>query len=174
MKCIPSCSFFFFFSSRRRHTRCSRDWSSDVCSSDLGALYARSARTGADQPSEHRAYLQPGPAGRTSSLRDGIGGGNIARGSGASLDADAKRDRKSTRLNSSHGYISYAVFCLKKKNPLERVSIERKRPPCGQPCVLVVHPCRPPDRGNSSVTLLELRHFSPAPLNFTSHFGLLP
>src|SRR2546429_9614955 len=27
---------FIFFSSRRRHTRCSRDWSSDVCSSDLG------------------------------------------------------------------------------------------------------------------------------------------
>src|SRR5216684_1227226 len=27
--------FIFFFSSRRRHTRCSRDWSSDVCSSDL-------------------------------------------------------------------------------------------------------------------------------------------
>src|SRR6266699_4569536 len=26
----------FFFSSRRRHTRCGRDWSSDVCSSDLG------------------------------------------------------------------------------------------------------------------------------------------
>src|SRR5436309_9356164 len=29
--------FFFFFSSRRRHTRFSRDWSSDVCSSDLDA-----------------------------------------------------------------------------------------------------------------------------------------
>src|SRR5436305_12614264 len=28
----------FFFSSRRRHTRCGRDWSSDVCSSDLGDL----------------------------------------------------------------------------------------------------------------------------------------
>src|SRR2546422_5233261 len=28
---------FFFFSSRRRHTRCSRDWGSDVCSSDLNA-----------------------------------------------------------------------------------------------------------------------------------------
>src|SRR5699024_11781052 len=27
--------FFFFFSSRRRHTRSKRDWSSDVCSSDL-------------------------------------------------------------------------------------------------------------------------------------------
>src|SRR6266542_5864284 len=31
---------FFFFSSRRRHTRCYRDWSSDVCSSDLLALIA--------------------------------------------------------------------------------------------------------------------------------------
>src|SRR5690606_39798742 len=29
--------FLFFFSSRRRHTRFSRDWSSDVCSSDLSA-----------------------------------------------------------------------------------------------------------------------------------------
>src|SRR2546429_4661633 len=40
----------FFFSSRRRHTRCSRDWSSDVCSSDLlepdagGALRVHLAR----------------------------------------------------------------------------------------------------------------------------------
>src|SRR5216684_2109564 len=33
--------FFFFFSSRRRHTRCSRDWSSDVCSSDLGGKRQR-------------------------------------------------------------------------------------------------------------------------------------
>src|SRR2546429_6323490 len=31
-------------------------------------------------------------------------------------EADSDLDRKSTRLNSSHGYISYAVFCLKKKN----------------------------------------------------------
>src|SRR5207245_7561766 len=30
---------FFFFSSRRRHTRCYRDWSSDVCSSDLSAVF---------------------------------------------------------------------------------------------------------------------------------------
>src|SRR3989337_2583523 len=34
--------FFFFFSSRRRHTRCYRDWSSDVCSSDLPAPRRRS------------------------------------------------------------------------------------------------------------------------------------
>src|SRR2546422_7574344 len=31
------------------------------------------------------------------------------------LVAKGELDRKSTRLNSSHGYISYAVFCLKKK-----------------------------------------------------------
>src|SRR2546422_10854020 len=35
---------FFFFSSRRRHTRCSRDWSSDVCSSDLLDALGRDAK----------------------------------------------------------------------------------------------------------------------------------
>src|SRR2546429_1349275 len=33
------------------------------------------------------------------------------------------QDRKSTRLNSSHGYISYAVFCLKKKNNLPSTQV---------------------------------------------------
>src|SRR6266496_6271563 len=37
---------FFFFSSRRRHTRSLRDWSSDVCSSDLGA--GRAVRAAAE------------------------------------------------------------------------------------------------------------------------------
>src|SRR2546422_10089789 len=36
-------------------------------------------------------------------------------------------DRKSTRLNSSHGYISYAVFCLKKKNPRNTRIIRPRR-----------------------------------------------
>src|SRR3712207_8416199 len=35
-------------------------------------------------------------------------------------DDDGERDRKSTRLNSSHANISYAVFCLKKKNSAQR------------------------------------------------------
>src|SRR2546429_51429 len=35
---------------------------------------------------------------------------------------NVSRDRKSTRLNSSHGYISYAVFCLKKKKTKKNVS----------------------------------------------------
>src|SRR2546429_9797186 len=48
----------FFFSSRRRHTRCSRDWSSDVCSSDLyrsepladSLRRAQTLAEGADRP----------------------------------------------------------------------------------------------------------------------------
>src|SRR2546422_7287138 len=35
-------------------------------------------------------------------------------------------DRKSTRLNSSHGYISYAVFCLKKKKNRDKQSIDKQ------------------------------------------------
>src|SRR5205809_4099347 len=35
-------------------------------------------------------------------------------------------DRKSTRLNSSHGYISYAVFCLKKKKDTDSTTIISK------------------------------------------------
>src|SRR2546429_4086868 len=35
--------------------------------------------------------------------------------------ARSSQDRKSTRLNSSHGYISYAVFCLKKKKKQQNI-----------------------------------------------------
>src|SRR3712207_7490229 len=56
------------------------------------------ARQGAP-PAAHRARGQ-GRRGRDGALRVGRG-----------------RDRKSTRLNSSHANISYAVFCLKKKKP---------------------------------------------------------
>src|SRR2546430_9125751 len=83
--------FFFFFSSRRRHTRFDCDWSSDVCSSDL-------------KPAEG---LLPQEC-RRRWIRNVV-------------DVDATvvvvddLDRKSTRLNSSHSQISYAVFCLKKK-----------------------------------------------------------
>src|SRR2546429_6439447 len=40
----------------------------------------------------------------------------LAHGTDRARKAAQTTDRKSTRLNSSHGYISYAVFCLKKKN----------------------------------------------------------
>src|SRR5205809_5633612 len=42
------------------------------------------------------------------------------RSGGDRRRCDAGLDRKSTRLNSSHGYISYAVFCLKKKKRDQR------------------------------------------------------
>src|SRR5205809_5419194 len=44
---------------------------------------------------------------------------------------DPLQDRKSTRLNSSHGYISYAVFCLKKKKKKKKIKkkITKKKKP---------------------------------------------
>src|SRR2546422_5298183 len=94
---------FFFFSSRRRHTRCSRDWSSDVCSSDLvPELRAPDAVV-------HSIVIRA------------VQGQPPVR-----VDEHApRRDRKSTRLNSSHGYISYAVFCLKKKKNRNQTNINR-------------------------------------------------
>src|SRR5687768_18038626 len=44
------------------------------------------------------------------------------------LGQHQRGDRKSTRLNSSHGYISYAVFCLKKKKRQLRHPPSRHRP----------------------------------------------
>src|SRR2546430_11380044 len=49
------------------------------------------------------------------------------------ISKNASPDRKSTRLNSSHSQISYAVFCLKKKN------IEMDRPLCKDLLSLVSH-----------------------------------
>src|SRR5438045_8010803 len=49
----------FFFSSRRRHTRCLSDWSSDVCSSDLGA---RERVRGAPRGASPAGRVRPGGA----------------------------------------------------------------------------------------------------------------
>src|SRR2546429_2795671 len=55
-------------------------------------------------------------------------------------------DRKSTRLNSSHGYISYAVFCLKKKNrqiesrPLAGRGLDSIDPARLQNCISIHRP----------------------------------
>src|SRR5438034_7358365 len=92
--------FFFFFSSRRRHTRSLCDWSSDVCSSDLAQRITR----------RNAVRLQPLRGRRWGDGRPGRGSVWLPVPSTA-----AATDRKSTRLNSSHTVISYAVFCLKKK-----------------------------------------------------------
>src|SRR3989449_9702833 len=212
-----SICYFFFFSSRRRHTRCSRDWSSDVCSSDLereiqlaaklqhphivplltaGArgdlLYYVMPHIAGESLRARVAHERALPVGETVRiLRDVCDALAYAHGHGV-VHRDVKPDnvllsgkhalvtdfgvakavasssgagaltslgmalgtpaymapeqaagdptvdhradlyavgalgyellagrppldRKSTRLNSSHGYISYAVFCLKKK-----------------------------------------------------------
>src|SRR5206468_9566099 len=108
-------SFFFFFSSRRRHTRSDRDWSSDVCSSDLPAASrnpGRALRLRCAAPRRHELLRDLRPAdrrvgGQRESLMPATGTPSPTRAAGL--------DRKSTRLNSSHDQISYAVFCLKKK-----------------------------------------------------------
>src|SRR2546429_327112 len=68
------------------------------------------------------------------------------------------RDRKSTRLNSSHGYISYAVFCLKKKNksignpspsPSTFPSTDSSHSPLPRPCVQLQPPPVPTPRAGT-------------------------
>src|SRR5690606_7666991 len=54
-----SCFIVFFFSSRRRHTRFSRDWSSDVCSSDLLPVIRRFTAARRDKVSRPNQRLQP-------------------------------------------------------------------------------------------------------------------
>src|SRR2546429_6554204 len=56
-----------------------------------------------------------GWCGRRDGCADEQGPGARRCGTEEPGGAGGARDRKSTRLNSSHGYISYAVFCLKKK-----------------------------------------------------------
>src|SRR5262245_62518467 len=101
--------FFFFFSSRRRHTRCLSDWSSDVCSSDLGPACRRALDLGPTIIRRKSPHC-PGAVRRwyRRALRLGLRRDHAIR-------PRTVLDRKSTRLNSSHLGISYAVFCLKKK-----------------------------------------------------------
>src|SRR5205809_4022031 len=101
---------FFFFSSRRRHTRCSRDWSSDVCSSDLLprlAVRSRRPRVRGD-PHEHAAgEIEPravaGAVETTRPIGAEIGGRHLEprpngraawRGKRESARGDRNRERK--------------------------------------------------------------------------------
>src|SRR5690242_20965807 len=100
--------YFFFFSSRRRHTRLTCDWSSDVCSSDLRRVGI--AEGGTEVKGDF--ILTPNvpsmvAPGDEFSVSVGVFNNTVG-------------DRKSTRLNSSHMSISYAVFCLKKKKKYKK------------------------------------------------------
>src|SRR5256885_5727655 len=103
----------FLFSSRRRHTRLQGDWSSDVCSSDLDKRTAASLgeRFDLDIPASIDGRAAPGTVGQLAWRAD--------------APYSTTPDRKSTRLNSSHLVISYAVFCLKKKTTARRARLGR-------------------------------------------------
>src|SRR2546430_4948386 len=103
----------FFFSSRRRHTRFDCDWSSDVCSSDLISVTGNVLR---DYNTDLFPILELGTSAKMLSIVPLMDGGALFEtGAGGSAPKHVEQDRKSTRLNSSHSQISYAVFCLKKK-----------------------------------------------------------
>src|SRR2546426_10488225 len=96
--------FFFFFLMIRRPPR-----------STLFP-YTTLFRSAAGHAHQPRVHLPPGPRpGRRPSGRPAAG------------DDDAARDRKSTRLNSSHLVISYAVFCLKKKKNTKASQLQRAK-----------------------------------------------
>src|SRR5687768_18333347 len=79
-------------------------------------------RAAADRVGDHVVDLRPRVAERLQRLRHGAVDDLEIAAAGELLELHQREvrldagDRKSTRLNSSHGYISYAVFCLKKKN----------------------------------------------------------
>src|SRR5690606_22245390 len=138
------------------HTRFSRDWSSDVCSSDLTFAEGLTRKVGGariylkredlNHTGAHKINNTLGQAllalrmgkkrlvAETGAGQHGVASATVAALLGMECvvfmgEEDVQRqklnvfrmkllgaDRKSTRLNSSHVKISYAVFCLKKKN----------------------------------------------------------
>src|SRR5256885_3008974 len=128
-------ALIFFFSSRRRHTRLQGDWSSDVCSSDLAELVRIVRSPGVfpvpDVPIimltghvERWRVIEASRLGVNEFLKKPVSG----------------KDRKSTRLNSSHLVISYAVFCLKKKKTSTTVLTSFQRTSAYGS---YTHPCAP-------------------------------
>src|SRR5687768_18075321 len=87
--------------------------SSDLLAS--GLFIPDGSRAGYDDVAE---ILAIGPKVDVKTLGINIGDRVMfRRRPGSAILPDPREDRKSTRLNSSHGYSSYAVFCLKKRRP---------------------------------------------------------
>src|SRR3979411_3550750 len=97
-----SCASSLFFSSRRRHTRSSSDWSSDVCSSDL--IVAR-GRTHADHPPHVRRGQHHRIAERSEKRR--VGEEGRSRWSPYHLKKKKNKiDTKKTTLGTLHACVS--------------------------------------------------------------------
>src|SRR5437867_8173298 len=90
---------------------------------------SRSPGRGPDEGGRRRASADS-PACRVLAGREGRAHTHLQAPQGRQVprrDPVQRPDRKSTRLNSSHRTISYAVFCLKKKNTLTRLLYSRLR-----------------------------------------------
>src|SRR2546422_4956989 len=106
------------------HLLTQRSWN-ETRTGVVGGVYGRRSTPEVSNPEQKDQEGRLCSSGSCSRL--GSHSGTVANGAGGTQcgwrDAVAgygetklhRRDRKSTRLNSSHGYISYAVFCLKKK-----------------------------------------------------------
>src|SRR2546422_2037537 len=112
MHCFSRASFFFF---------------NDTATTEIYTLSLHDALpiSAGAPPASCRSAQRRSPASSTTIPRDGPD----ERAPGGRGPQEALPDRKSTRLNSSHGYISYAVFCLKKKKPLTEKRLARDRLP---------------------------------------------
>src|SRR2546422_1987862 len=104
---MPSrCPLFFFFN--------------DTATTEIYTLSLHDALPISHRARRGRVPERPrqgsGRRGRNPLRRGGLRAGRAERRPG--------QDRKSTRLNSSHGYISYAVFCLKKKKKQDGTHIQ--------------------------------------------------
>src|SRR2546421_6416344 len=101
------CFFFFFFN--------------DTATTEIYTLSLHDALPICAQCSTKVSLMNPrgpsSPASRSCTLQPSLTHGTIREG-----------DRKSTRLNSSHDQISYAVFCLKKKKKQAYLCTERTNP----------------------------------------------
>src|SRR5258707_2456656 len=97
---------FFFFSSRRRHTRYWRDWSSDVCSSDLGmgSTILDGAIVGDQSLVGARALVTPGIK---------IPPGSLVLGSPAKVVRKLTRKERTGLKRWAEKYVRYAAYCLK-------------------------------------------------------------
>src|SRR4051812_49979422 len=106
---------FFFFSSRRRHTRLTCDWSSDVCSSDLEILVVRTRRDSARCPQAH----PPPPAPRRS--RPGVKDLTVRTGPGRWCRTSPAPTREIGRASCRERVeISVVAGSLKKKKEKKR------------------------------------------------------
>src|SRR3712207_8459101 len=121
-------NFLFFISSRQLHTGYWRDWSSDVCSSDLPAPQRCLARKPSSLSFAEAAGLPlaglTAYQALTEALEVGEGDRVLVHRAAGGVGFFAVQIAEIGRahvLNFSHAHISYAVFCLQKKHDMQNL-----------------------------------------------------